>query len=75
MAVLKGKKRRPRFKASGMEEKADQDEKECEAGAKRRAGLEKRSKTALLTLNILSWEVTPHLLAGLDNVRLGEVYF
>ena len=38
------KKRRPRFKASGMEEKAGQDEKECEAGAKRRAGLEKRPK-------------------------------
>src|SRR5438270_4103806 len=28
----------------------------------------------LLTLNILSWEITPHLLAGLDNIRLGEVY-
>src|SRR5438067_11601498 len=47
IAVLKGEKKRPRFKANGMEEKAGQDEKESEAGDKRRAGSEKRSKTEL----------------------------
>ena len=31
IAVLKGEKKRPRFKASGMEEKAGQDEEESEA--------------------------------------------
>jgi hypothetical protein len=46
IAVLKGEKKRPRFKASGREEKAGQEE--SEAGAKRRAGSEKRSKTELL---------------------------
>ena len=51
IAVLKGEKKRPRFKASGMEEKAGQDENEREAGDKRRAGSEKRSKTALLEIH------------------------
>jgi hypothetical protein len=49
--VLKGEKKRPRFKASGMEEKAGKDEKESEAGAKKRAGSEKRSKTELLEIH------------------------
>ena len=49
--MLKGEKKRPRFKASGMEEKAGQDEKESEAGDKRRAGSEKRSKTELLEIH------------------------
>lgn len=44
IAVLKGERKRPRFKASGMEEKAGQ-EKASEAGDKKRAGSEKRSKT------------------------------
>ncbi|MGH8605844.1 MAG: IS66 family transposase, partial [Gammaproteobacteria bacterium] len=47
IAVLKGERKRPRFKASGMEEKAGQDEKESEAGEKKRAGSEKRLKTQL----------------------------
>jgi hypothetical protein len=51
IAVLKGEKKRPRFKASGMEKNAGQDEKEGEAGAKRRAGSQKRSKTALLEIH------------------------
>ena len=51
IAVLKGEKKRPRFKASGMEEKVGQDEKESEAGAKKRAGSEKRSKTELLEIH------------------------
>jgi hypothetical protein len=51
IAVLKGEKKRPRFKASGMEEKAGQDEKESEAGAKKRAGSEKRSKTELVEIH------------------------
>src|SRR2546429_5987242 len=51
IAVLKGEKRRPRFKASGMEEKAGQDEKESEAGDKKRAGSEKRSKTELVEIH------------------------
>src|SRR5919197_3038668 len=51
IAVLKGEKKRPRFKASGMEEKAGQDENEREAGDKRRAGSEKRSKAALLEIH------------------------
>jgi hypothetical protein len=51
IAVLKGEKKRPRFKASGMEEKAGQDEKESEAGDKRWAGSEKRSKTELLEIH------------------------
>ena len=38
IAVLKGEKKRPRFKARGMEEKAGQDEKESEAGDKKRGG-------------------------------------
>src|SRR5207248_8131019 len=38
---IKEEKKRPRFKASGMEEKAGQDEKESEAGDKKRAGSEK----------------------------------
>jgi Transposase IS66 family len=50
IAVLKGEKKRPRFKASGLEEKAGQ-EKESEAGAKRRAGSEKRSKTEFLEIH------------------------
>ena len=51
IAVLKGEKKRPRFKASGMEEKAGQEEKESEAGDKKRAGSEKRSKTQLLEIH------------------------
>src|SRR5919106_1476362 len=51
IAVLKGEKKRPRFKASGMEEKAGQEEKESEAGAKKRAGSEKRSKTELVEIH------------------------
>src|SRR2546430_6261813 len=51
IAVLKGEKKRPRFKASGMEEKAGQDEKESEAGDKKRAGSEKRSKTELVEIH------------------------
>src|SRR5918999_6363549 len=51
IAVLKGEKKRPRFKASGMEKKAGQEEKESEAGAKKRAGSEKRSKTELLEVH------------------------
>lgn len=51
IAVLKGEKKRPRFKASGMEEKAGQDEEKSEAGAKKRAGSEKRSKTELLEVH------------------------
>src|SRR5919198_659971 len=51
IAVLKGEKKGPRFKASGMEEKAGQDENEREAGDKRRAGSEKRSKAALLEIH------------------------
>jgi hypothetical protein len=51
IAVLKGGKKRPRFKASGMEKKAGQEEKASEAGDKKRAGSEKRSKTALLEIH------------------------
>src|ERR671923_17316 len=51
IAVLKGEKKRPRFKASGMEEKAGQEEKESEAGAKKRPGSEKRSKTRTLAFH------------------------
>src|ERR671918_2841627 len=51
IAELKGEKKRPRFKASGMEEKAGQEEKESETGAKKRAGSEKRSKTELLEIH------------------------
>jgi len=51
IAVLKGEKQRPRFKASGMEEKAGQDEKESEAGDKKRPGSEKRSKTRTLVIH------------------------
>ena len=50
IAVLKGEKKRPRFKASGMEEKGGQDEK-SEAGDKKRAGSEKRSKSELLKIH------------------------
>jgi hypothetical protein len=51
IAVLKGEKKRPRFKASGMEEKAGQDKENSEAGAKKRAGSEKRSKIELLEIH------------------------
>lgn len=51
IAVLKGEKQRPRFKASGMEEKAGQDTKESEAGDKKRPGSEKRSKTRTLVIH------------------------
>jgi hypothetical protein len=51
VAVLKGEKQRPRFKASGMEEKAGQDTKESEAGDKKRPGSEKRSKTRTLVIH------------------------
>jgi hypothetical protein len=51
IAVLKREKKHPRFKASGMEEKAGQDEEESETGAKRRAGSEKRSKTELVEIH------------------------
>lgn len=51
ITVLKGEKKRPRFKASGMEKEAGQEEKESEAGAKKRAGSEKRSKTELVEIH------------------------
>jgi hypothetical protein len=51
IAVLKGEKKRPRFKPRGMEEKAGKDEDERGAGDKKRAGSEKRAKTALLEIH------------------------
>jgi hypothetical protein len=52
IAVLKGEKARPQFKPSGMERKAGQEEKpEGKASAGKRAGSEKRSKTAELTIH------------------------
>jgi hypothetical protein len=51
IAVLKGEKTRPRFKPSGMEEKAGKEEEQSEAGDKRRPGSEKRSKTKLLEIH------------------------
>jgi hypothetical protein len=51
IAVLKGEKQRPRFKASGMEEKAGKEEVQGEETAKKRPGSEKRSKTQTLVIH------------------------
>jgi hypothetical protein len=51
IAVLKGEKKRPRFKPSGMEEKAGQEEEKSEPVDKRRPGSEKRSKTRMLEIH------------------------
>lgn len=49
--MLKGEKKRPRFKPSGMEEKAGQEEEKSEPVDKRRPGSEKRSKTRMLEIH------------------------
>ncbi len=51
IAVLKGEKARPRFKPSGMEEKAGKEEERSEVGDKRRPGSEKRFKTKRLEIH------------------------
>ena len=51
--VLKGEKKRPRFKPSKMEEKTDQSQREADGSEedKRRPGCDKRSKTAELVIH------------------------
>jgi hypothetical protein len=44
ITVLKGEKQRLKFKPSGMEEKAGQEEAESESAEKKRLGSEKRYK-------------------------------
>lgn len=52
IAILKGEQARPKFKPSGMEQEAGREEKpEGEKAAVKRAGSEKRSKTAELTIH------------------------
>jgi hypothetical protein len=51
LAVLKGGKKRPRFKPSGMEEQAGKEEEEGQPADKKRPGSEKRAKTRTLEIH------------------------